>query len=131
MNEDIVTGRVAAGVGALEQAAGEAVDSGKLRRKGAVRAAGGHAQAALGSAEDILGDAADRITASFAQLRDQSRAAMDRASAAARAVNATVDPFVRERPYAAVGLGLAVGLLAGLLIAGRGPKIIYVKPPAP
>jgi ElaB/YqjD/DUF883 family membrane-anchored ribosome-binding protein len=44
-------------------------------------------------------------------------------------VKAQVDPFVRELAHAASGFGTAVGLLAGLLLAGRGPKVIYVKPP--
>ncbi len=131
MNEDIVKGRAAAGVGSLERAAGEALDSDRLRAKGAVREGAGRSRAALGSAEDILGDVADKVTASFSQLRDQTQGAVDRAAGAARSVRATVDPFVRERPYAAVGLGVAVGLLIGLLMAGRGPKVIYLKPPAP
>jgi ElaB/YqjD/DUF883 family membrane-anchored ribosome-binding protein len=38
-----------------------------------------------------------------------------------------VDPFVRERPYTAIGLAAAAGLLAGLLWAGRGSNVVYLK----
>lgn len=37
---------------------------------------------------------------------------------------------IENRPFVAVTVAAAMGLLAGLLIAGRGPKIVYVKPRA-
>ncbi|MGH6910679.1 MAG: hypothetical protein ACREEG_10875 [Phenylobacterium sp.] len=36
---------------------------------------------------------------------------------------------MHERPYAALGATLAAGVVIGLLLNSRGPKIIYVKPP--
>jgi ElaB/YqjD/DUF883 family membrane-anchored ribosome-binding protein len=33
-----------------------------------------------------------------------------------------------ERPYAVAGLALAAGVVIGMLLNSRGPKIIYVKP---
>jgi ElaB/YqjD/DUF883 family membrane-anchored ribosome-binding protein len=39
-----------------------------------------------------------------------------------------VDTFVRERPYAALGLGVLAGLVIAQLFLSHGPKVIYVKP---
>ena len=39
-----------------------------------------------------------------------------------------VTQTIEERSYLAVAVAAAIGLLAGLLIAGRGPRVIYVKP---
>jgi ElaB/YqjD/DUF883 family membrane-anchored ribosome-binding protein len=39
-----------------------------------------------------------------------------------------VEPFVRDQPYLALGAAALTGLMLGLLYAGRGPKIVYIKP---
>lgn len=46
----------------------------------------------------------------------------------ARKVVQQVDPYVKGKPYATMGMVAVAGLLLGLIMAGRGPKVIYVEP---
>jgi ElaB/YqjD/DUF883 family membrane-anchored ribosome-binding protein len=39
-----------------------------------------------------------------------------------------VDPYVKGKPYATMGMAAVAGLLLGLIMAGHGPKVIYVEP---
>ena len=63
--------------------------------------------------------------------RERVQGAYGEAKARVATAKARVDPMVREQPYVALGVAATVGLLAGLLLAGRGPKVIYIKPPRP
>jgi ElaB/YqjD/DUF883 family membrane-anchored ribosome-binding protein len=47
---------------------------------------------------------------------------------AAREFAASVEPFVKDRPYAALALAVFAGFVIGGLFLGRGPRVIYVKP---
>ncbi|HEY5107833.1 MAG TPA: hypothetical protein VII73_13875 [Caulobacteraceae bacterium] len=111
-------------LGKFEAAAGEALGDGEMQLRGAGRQAGGYIQEAAETVQDALSEVADRARAVAARASQ----AYGQVSDAAQGIAGRIDPFVEERPYLAVGLGAAVGLLVGLLIAGRGPKIIYVKP---
>ena len=51
------------------------------------------------------------------------------AYAAARDFAGAVDPFVKDRPYATLALALIAGVIIGGLFLGRGPRVIYVRPP--
>ena len=44
------------------------------------------------------------------------------------AVSDTVDPFVRESPYAAIALSVLAGVVLGMLLFGGGAKVVYVRP---
>ncbi|HLI66758.1 MAG TPA: hypothetical protein VKU90_10375 [Caulobacteraceae bacterium] len=57
----------------------------------------------------------------------RARRAYTRTVSGVRAAAHTVDPFVKERPYLALGLSLAAGVLLGVLWLGR-PKVVYVRP---
>ncbi len=111
-------------LGKFEVAAGEVLGDSEMQLRGAGRQAGGYIQEAAETVQEALGDVADRARAAAARASQ----AYDRVSNAAQSIADRVDPFVEERPYLAVGLAAALGLLVGVLIAGRGPKIIYVKP---
>jgi ElaB/YqjD/DUF883 family membrane-anchored ribosome-binding protein len=65
---------------------------------------------------ETLGDAAKR-----------ARRAYKRTVSGVRAAAHTVDPFVKEQPYLALGLALAAGVLLGVLWLGR-PKVVYIRP---
>jgi ElaB/YqjD/DUF883 family membrane-anchored ribosome-binding protein len=128
MNEDGIEGAVKNGLGKVERVAGDALDNPSLAAKGAAKQVEGNAQAVAGKAQDALNDAAEKIGALIAKLRDQANDLYGQAQDRAHKVADQVDPYVHEKPYQAAGVALAVGLLAGLLIAGRGPRVIVVKP---
>ncbi len=97
-----------------------------------------HAKAAKANA--VIGDVAEKLTAGISDVGDQASAAVsrlgdqaigayDRASLTAQKMGETIEPFVQDRPYAALGIAAFVGAVAGLLLAGRGPKVIYIRSP--
>lgn len=58
---------------------------------------------------------AERVTAAKASVEKMGRAVADGTRQAAQAT----DGYVHERPWQAIGIGAAVGVLVGLLIARR------------
>ena len=126
MNENRIEGAAKIVVGEVESAAGATYDDVEMRVRGAARQVDGHVQEVLGSIQETLEDVADHAKSVVSTAGD----AYGRISDAANDVAWKVDPFVHERPYIALALCTAVGLLAGLLFAGRGPKIVYVRPRA-
>jgi len=82
---------------------------------------------ATAKVRDAIGQAADQAAAAVSKLGVQAKDAYGRAADGAQTVAKTVDPFVHERPYASAGVALGVGVILGLLLAGRGTKVIFVK----
>jgi ElaB/YqjD/DUF883 family membrane-anchored ribosome-binding protein len=78
-------------------------------------------------AKVVTAKLADQAKAVSMKVTEQSRDAFDRASGGARTVVETVDPMVKEQPYVAIAVAAAAGLLIGLLMAARAPKVIYLK----
>jgi ElaB/YqjD/DUF883 family membrane-anchored ribosome-binding protein len=109
-------------LGKFESAAGEVFGDAELQVRGGVRQASGRVQEAAGSVQDALGQVADQARAAVSKAGDAYGRASDGAHDIAQ--------WVEEQPFVAVGLAAAIGLLAGLLIAERRPRIIYVKPRA-
>ena len=122
MNENKTDGAAKVAMGRFESAVGEALGDGEMQVRGGARRVEGHVQEAAGSVQDVLGDMADQARAAVAKAGDT----YGRVSGAARDIAQRVE----DQPYAAVGVAAAIGLLVGLLIAGRGPKVVYVKPRA-
>lgn len=77
------------------------------------------AKAARRMADDFTDDARDVID------RATDRAAQS--YAAARDIAEQIDPFVKDRPYLSVAMGVMAGLVIGGLFLPSGPKVIYVK----
>lgn len=72
--------------------------------------------------------AATQISDTVSKATERGMEAYDQAAAKAKKMAETVDPFVREKPYAAIGAVLGVGVVIGMLLAARSPKVIYIKP---
>jgi len=128
MNQNNVEGGVKAGVGEIESAGGELLDRPDMQARGDARRLEGKAQDVIGTVQDAVTQAADEVSAAASKAGDQARTAYGQVTDRAQKIAAQVDPFVKDQPYVALGLAAATGLLIGLLIAGRGPKIIYVRP---
>lgn len=86
------------------------------------------AQAASAKAHGKIDDAANFVSDTATKASAQAKDIYGQVSERARNVAERVDPYVKHRPYAAMGVVAAVGLVAGLLMSSRGPKVIYVKP---
>ena len=128
MNTDGIEGAVKNGVGKAERVAGDVLDNPGLAAKGAAKQVEGNTQVAAGKAQEALNEAIEKIGGLVARLRDHANELYGQAQDRAHKVADQVDPYIHEKPYQAVGVALTVGLLTGLLIAGRGPKVIVVKP---
>ena len=138
MNENNIEGGLNVAAGQAESLAGKLVDDPATQAHGDLRQAAGHAQDSAGKVQDAIGEIAEAATAAVNRLSEQATAAVNRiseqaretygkASEQAQKVADTVDPFVKDQPYAALGVAAGVGLLLGLLAAGRGPRVIYVR----
>ena len=77
---------------------------------------------AFGVTQDIVEEAVDRLKSTI----DTAEKVFDGALGAVAGVRRTIE----ERSYLAVAAAGALGLFVGLLLASRGPKVIYVKPRA-
>jgi ElaB/YqjD/DUF883 family membrane-anchored ribosome-binding protein len=129
MSENDVVGGMQEGFGRLERGAGAALKDPGLEARGAANQLKGGARKAAAKLQTRIDGLADRVADSVAKVGEQTRTVYDRTSVQAKKVAEKVDPFVHEKPYAALGVTLAAGLLIGLLLNSRGPKVIYVKPP--
>jgi ElaB/YqjD/DUF883 family membrane-anchored ribosome-binding protein len=85
---------------------------------------------AIGAVQDAVSGAANSVSDAAAKVGDHARSAYAGVNERAQRVAEHVDPLVHDQPYVALCVAAAAGLLVGLLIAGRGPKIVYVRPPA-
>ena len=128
MNENTIDGSVKSGAGKVEDKVGQAVGSDDLQAKGATTQLEGQAQKAIGAVQDGVNQAAEGAKAAVSKTAEQARDLYGQAQQRVQGVTETIDPFVKEQPYAALGIAAAAGLVLGLLLAGRGPKVVYVKP---
>jgi ElaB/YqjD/DUF883 family membrane-anchored ribosome-binding protein len=127
MNEDNIEGAVKNGAGKVESFAGDALGDPELKLKGETLKAEGRLQDAVGTVHEAIDKVAGRAKAAAETVNTRATDVYDKVSRKAQDVAARVDPFVEQQPYAALGVAAAAGLLAGLLLASRGPKVIYVK----
>jgi ElaB/YqjD/DUF883 family membrane-anchored ribosome-binding protein len=116
-------------LGSAEQPLGEARDRADFPAADETRRSEGRAKRAVGKLKDKAADVGQQVSAAAATATDRAMDAYAGAAERFDRVAGRVDPFVREKPYAALGLAAVAGLLAGLLLAGRGPKVMYLKPP--
>jgi ElaB/YqjD/DUF883 family membrane-anchored ribosome-binding protein len=86
------------------------------------------AQSAGASAQRKIGEAAGYVSEAATKASAQAKDLYGEVSGHARKIAETVDPYVKGKPYATMGLVAVAGLLFGLIVAGRGPKVIYVEP---
>jgi ElaB/YqjD/DUF883 family membrane-anchored ribosome-binding protein len=130
MNSDNLEGKTKNGAGHLKRAAAAVAEDPAAEFGSELRELQGKAQEAIAAAGDklaksavkaraVIGEAADQASDAYGDLRDR-----------ARKVAETVNPFVRDRPYASLAIAGIAGLVLGILCFARGPKVIYVKPVA-
>ena len=128
MNENTLDGSVKSGVGKVEDKVGQAVGSDDLKAKGATTHLEGQAQKVIGGVQDGVNQAAEGAKAAVSKASEQARDIYGQAQQRVQSLTETINPFVKEQPYAALGIAAATGLVLGLLLAGRGPRVVYVKP---
>jgi ElaB/YqjD/DUF883 family membrane-anchored ribosome-binding protein len=86
----------------------------------------------IAEAADRLVDASERISVIARQFGDRAVDAYGKARVTAKDVDSNLQPFIHERPYAALAIAVGVGFLLSRLFASSGPKVIYVEsPPEP
>jgi ElaB/YqjD/DUF883 family membrane-anchored ribosome-binding protein len=85
------------------------------------------AQSTGSSAQRKIGEAANAISGAAMKAGGQAKDIYGEVSSRARTAARQVDPYVKGKPYAAMGIVAVAALLIGLIMAGRGPKVIYVQ----
>jgi ElaB/YqjD/DUF883 family membrane-anchored ribosome-binding protein len=68
---------------------------------------------------DQFESARERVQSAFEQGKEQWMQIQDQAVQYSREAAESTDKFVREKPWQAVGIAAAIGLVAGLLIRRR------------
>ena len=100
------------------------------RASGTIQSASDRVQDAIdegaGTAAEKVSDLADRASALVSRVGERAQDAYSRTAERAQEAVDIIDPFVQERPYAALAIAAGIGVVVGLLMVGRGPKIIYV-----
>ena len=76
-------------------------------------------KATASQAGEKIQQARARAEASVRQAKDRLAGVEDEALARARALANDAETFVREKPWAAVGIAAGIGLVLGLLIGRR------------
>jgi ElaB/YqjD/DUF883 family membrane-anchored ribosome-binding protein len=107
---------------------GGTADDGGKDSAGAARKLADKAKSVGAAAQERLGQAADSFSGAAAKAQAKAKDLYGQASVKVRDVAGKVPPAVKEKPYAALGVALGVGVVAGMLMAGRGPKVIEVRP---
>jgi uncharacterized protein YjbJ (UPF0337 family) len=128
MSSDSLEGKAKNGAGRVQRIAGAVADDPAMELGGEIRELQGRVQEAVGSAKDQIAKSADKARAVIGEASEAAADAYDELRDRAQKVADTVDPFVQERPYAALVIAGIAGLILGALFFGGGPKVIYVKP---
>lgn len=95
---------------------------------GAARKIGDKAKSVGAAAQDRLEQAADSLTGAAAKAQAKAKDLYGQASVRVRNAAGKVEPMVKDKPYAAIGVALGVGMVAGLLMGGGRSRIIEVRP---
>jgi uncharacterized protein YjbJ (UPF0337 family) len=128
MNANDIEGAVKNGAGQAQSFAGKAIDDPGMELEGDVLQVEGDIQQMIGQVQDRITQAADKVASTAVKVGEQARETYANVTIRVQRAADAVDPFVKQQPYAALGLAALGGLVFGLLYAGRGPKIVYVKP---
>ena len=129
MNENQVIGAAKKADGRVESLFGEALGDTGMQASGKVREAKGAAQEFVGSVQETADQISDAVGA-MAAVAAKARDSLGRVTAATRRTVATTDEIVTGHPYAVLAAAALFGLVAGILLTARRPKIVYVRPPA-
>jgi ElaB/YqjD/DUF883 family membrane-anchored ribosome-binding protein len=128
MNSDELEGKLNGELGRLQAAAGRALDDPQMEAEGEARQIVGAVEETVGKAKETVKRTAQRAQAVLADATDQASETYEAVRERAQAVVDTVDPFVKEQPYAAVALAAIVGLIVGALFFSGGARVVYIKP---
>lgn len=128
MNENNIEGSAKTGFGKLEAVAGDAVGDSRMQAKGSARQAEGKTLDAVGSIQETVGQVAGQAKDAVSKITGQAKDAYGKAGQQAKAVGDKVEPYVKERPYAALAIAGAAGFIFARVFSRGGPKVIYVKP---
>jgi len=112
----------------VADAARDLDDAVKTEARDNIRQFQASAQNLRDAVNDAIGKAADSVAAAAVKIGDQAKDVYGTATDRVQLAADTVDPLVKEKPYAAVAIAAVAGIVLGLLMSSRGPKIIYVKP---
>jgi ElaB/YqjD/DUF883 family membrane-anchored ribosome-binding protein len=128
MASDELEGKVNGELGRLQVAAGRALHDPVLEAEGEARQLAGAVEETVAKATETVKRGAKRAQAALTEASDQASEAYQAVRAKTQAVAETVDPFVKEQPYLALGLAALAGLIVGALFFSGGARVVYIKP---
>ena len=78
-------------------------------------------------AKDAYGKASVKAKDVYGRAQVQAKDAYGKASEQVKTAADKLDPMIKEKPYAALGIAAAAGLLVGLILASMGSKTVYIS----
>ena len=128
MSSEELQANVNNGIDRLEGATMSKLDEAAERAKAESRQFSDKVDQAVGKAKETVRSTARRAQASVSSAAEQASDTYQMLRGNAQKFASTVDPMVKQQPYAAMVAGVIIGLLAGALMFGGGAKVIYIKP---
>ena len=113
--------------GRPDGAPGDLPDGQRVEVGGAARPLAGKPQSLVGKLKDQAPGMSQTISSAAGKAKDQAKGLYAQVVGRHDIAAARLDPFVRERPYTAISIAAATGLLAGLVWARGGSKVVYLK----
>jgi len=109
----------------------DAAAKAKIQAKDAAAKAEAQAREAYGKvsdqAKDAYGKASVKAKDVYGKAQIQAKDAYGKASEQVKTAADKIDPLIKEKPYAALGIAAAAGVLAGIILASMGSKTVYVS----
>ena len=103
-------------------------DGQRVEVGGAARPVPGKPQSVVEKLKDQAPGMSQTISSAAGTVKGQAKGLYAQVVGRYDIAPAQLDPFVRERPYTAISIAAATGLLAGLVRARGGSKVVYLKP---
>ena len=126
MGSDIETS-LRDGVENAERFADKATRSASAEVSGNLKHFKGQVQSTADKLQDVIGQVADQAKAAISNMTEQVNDTYSTASKRAQDIGEVVEPFTKEKPYAALGIAALAGLVIGLIIAGGKPKVVHLR----
>ena len=114
-------------VGRVERFGGQATRNASTEASGDLDQIKGRVRVAAEKFQDAIGQVAEQAKVAISKMTEQVNDTYSTASRRAQEIGGVVEPFTKEKPYAALGIAALAGLVIGLIMSGGKPKVVHLR----